>query len=264
MPAEGISVCAPSSSGPEDDVVLPTPLLERPFPDRGGEDRSVQPRRLIIFANGLLPDPEAARGLLQAGDRIICADAGARHARLLGVIPHLVVGDLDSLGLQEREWLDANRIPVIQYPRDKDQTDLELALQHALLEDPEQILIVAALGARLDHTLGNIALLADDRLAARRCSLDDGIEQVLLCRQRAEIRGSPGDLVSLLPWGNKVNGVLTAGLKWPLHGEALLPESSRGISNEMTAGLAEIRIESGLLLILHHRLKPEGQAAPEV
>jgi thiamine pyrophosphokinase len=217
-------------------------------------------RRLIIFANGVLPDTEAARALLQPDDRILCADAGARHARRLGLVPDLVVGDMDSLEPDDRNWLAANGVEVIQYPHDKDQTDLELAIQHGLSEYPQSIIIVAACGARLDHTLGNIALLTDDRLIDHQCSLDDGVEQVLLCRGRTEIHGVPGDVVSLLPWGAAATAVWTSGLRWPLRGETLLPERSRGISNEMTAESADIRIESGLLLIVHSRRLPTTAA----
>lgn len=215
-------------------------------------------RRLIIFANGILPSADAARTLLQPGDRIVCADAGARHARRLGLLPDLVVGDLDSLEADDRDWLDANGVKVIEYPHDKDQTDLELAIEHSLPQDPELIIIVAALGARLDHTLGNIALLASENLRDRACSLDDGLEQVLLCRQRTEVHGAHGDLVSLLPWGVRATGVRTSGLKWPLRGDTLLPERSRGISNEMTDEIAEVNIESGPLLIVHRRRPSEN------
>ncbi|HET6845720.1 MAG TPA: thiamine diphosphokinase, partial [Anaerolineales bacterium] len=117
--------------------------------------------RLIILANGVVPDLNAARALLREGDRILCADAGARHARALGLLPDLVVGDLDSLEPTDLQWLSENDVPVTQYPRDKDRTDLELAIQHGLEQAPESIVIIGALGARLDHTLGNLALLAD-------------------------------------------------------------------------------------------------------
>ena len=151
-----------------------------------------------------------------------------------GVRPDLVVGDLDSLAADDRAWLASQGVPVIQYPHDKDETDLELAIQHGIEKAPHSIVIIGALGARLDHTLGNIALLADERLKGHSAIIDDGVEQVLLCRGRTEIQGAPGDLVSLLPWGTPAIGVRTSGLKWPLQGDTLLPEKSRGVSNEMT------------------------------
>lgn len=217
--------------------------------------------RLVILANGVLPDLNAARRLLNASDRIFCADAGVRHARALGLRPDLVVGDLDSLDPEDHQWILANGVRIQQYPRDKDQTDLELAIQHGLEHGPEAILIMGALGARLDHTLGNIALLADGRLRGVPCSIDDGVEQVVLCRTSSEIHGAIGDLVSLVPWGMPAAGVRTSGLKWVLGGETLLPERSRGISNEMTAESAQVTIESGLLFVIHRRDLPAPQSS---
>ncbi|MFO3796054.1 MAG: thiamine diphosphokinase, partial [Anaerolineales bacterium] len=53
--------------------------------------------RVIIFANGSLPAPERARALLQEGDILIGADGGTRHLLALGLSPHAVIGDFDSL-----------------------------------------------------------------------------------------------------------------------------------------------------------------------
>lgn len=210
--------------------------------------------RILIFANGELPDLEAARRLLAPDDFIICADGGSRHALALGLTPDALIGDLDSIGEAELAGAVGSNTAVIRHERDKDDTDLELALNHALEQDPAFIIIVGALGGRLDHTLGNIALLADPRLIRRRCSLDDGLERVVLCRARTEINGAPGDLVSLVPWGGPAEGVRTDGLRWALRGETLLPERSRGISNEMLGESARVFVEYGSVLVIHRRL----------
>lgn len=216
--------------------------------------------RIVVFAGGLLPDPDAARRLVRSEDLLICADGGARHARTLGLAPHLIVGDLDSLNQADVEHFVSHRVAFKKYPKDKDQTDLELALSHALERDPEAIIIIGALGARLDHTLGNIALLADSRLVGRDCCLDDGVERVMLCRDRVPISGTPGDLVSLIPWGGPASAVHTTGLKWPLGGEVLLAERSRGISNVLLHETAKVRVEGGWLLVVHRRLSPGAGA----
>jgi len=210
--------------------------------------------RILIFANGELPDLEAARKLPAPDDLILCADGGSRHARALGLTPDALIGDLDSITEEELAALAGSKTAVVRAQRDKDETDLELALNYALERDPAFIVIVGALGGRLDHTLGNIALLADPRLIRRRCSLDDGVERVVLCRARIEINGAPGDLVSLVPWGGPAEGVRTDGLRWALRGETLLPERSRGISNEMLADTARVFVEYGSVLVIHKRL----------
>ncbi len=210
--------------------------------------------RIVIFANGELADPEKARALVQTGDMIVCANGGSHHALALGLQPDLIVGDLDSIHAEDRKRIETTAgIPLQQHPRDKNETDLELALQAAVELKPSAIVIVGALGKRLDQALGNIAMLSSPALASVDVRLDDGLEEAWFCRGRARIEGRPGDIVSLIPWGAAVEGVSTQGLRWPLTSETLYPERTRGISNEMLQPTAEVRIGSGLLLIIHRR-----------
>ena len=213
--------------------------------------------RILIFANGHLPDLDAARAIIRSDDFIVAADGGSRHALALGLTPHLIVGDLDSITDWERKIMEAAGVQVIQFPRDKNETDLELALQHAAEMQPEQVIIIGALGGRLDQTLGNIALLSDSRLPTLDLRLDDGVEELYFCRDQAEVHGRSGELVSLIPWGVPVEGVRTEGLRWPLSDETLYPDKTRGISNELMDEQAAVRIRSGLLLIVHRRAPQE-------
>ena len=208
------------------------------------------PKRIIIFANGDLPDPDKAHALLRESDFIIAADGGTRHALALGLTPNIIIGDLDSLNV-ERLTFNAE---IIQSPADKNETDLELAFQHALTLNPEQIIILAALGGRLDQTLGNIALVSNVQRSTSNVRLDDGIEEVFFCRDEYTIKGTSGDIISLIPWQGEVTGIVTTGLKWTLQNEILYPQKTRGISNEMMNDTATIQIKSGLLLIIHHRV----------
>ena len=210
------------------------------------------PKRIIIFANGDLPDLEKARALLHEDDFIIAADGGTRHALALGLTPNVIVGDLDSLPANFEISKFENE--VILYPRDKNETDLELAIQHALTLNPEQVIILAALGGRLDQTLGNIALISNLRPSTFDIHLDDGIEEIFFCRDTCGINGTLNDLISLVPWQGEVAGIVTTGLKWPLQNETLYPNKTRGISNEMIGEAATVQIKSGLLLIVHRRI----------
>jgi thiamine pyrophosphokinase len=209
--------------------------------------------RVVIFANGMLPDLDKARGLVDGSETILCADGGTRHALALGLTPAMIVGDRDSLSEEDQRRISDANVVIKPYAHDKDQTDLELALEHALSLSPDAILIVGALGRRLDHTLGNLALLTDPRLDDIDCRLDDGVEEAWFCRDQCEIRGAPGDLVSLIPWGMPVTGVRTQGLRWPLAGGVLRPDKTLGISNEMLGESATVRIETGPLLVVHRR-----------
>lgn len=210
-------------------------------------------QRILIFANGEIPDLDKARRLVKPDDYIICADGGARHALALGVQPHLVIGDMDSLEKGQWQKLENAGIPIELYPHDKNETDLELVIARAIELEPKEILVIAALGGRLDQTLGNLALLSDVRLSAFHTRFDDGVEEIVFCRDQVEILGRSGDILSLIPWGGPVHGIQTGGLRWSLDRETLYPEKTRGLSNEMTDAVANVQIGSGLLLIVHRR-----------
>jgi thiamine pyrophosphokinase len=210
-------------------------------------------KRILIFANGELPDINKTRDILKSDDYIMCADGGTRHASALDLKPDLVIGDMDSTEKGHLQKLQADGVSIELYPRDKDETDLELAIQHAIKLDPKEIIVVAALGGRLDQTLANIALLSSVQRSTFSIKLDDGTDEIFFSRDQVEVKGRSGDTVSLVPWQGPVSGIQTENLKWPLNDETLYPDKTRGISNEMTSDLAIIKISSGALLIVHTR-----------
>jgi len=214
-------------------------------------------KRAVIFANGMLPAPETVQALISPDDYLIAADGGSRHVHSLGLKPHILIGDMDSLTEEEQQLAVTEGATLLVHPGDKDQTDLELALQYALREGFTFIRIVAALGGRLDQTLGNLALLADPALRSVDIHVDDGLEEAWFIWDQAVIRGRAGDIVSLLPWGGPAVGVTTGGLKWMLNGETLHLHKTRGISNEMLSETATVSLQAGMLLCIHRRLESQ-------
>jgi len=208
-------------------------------------------KRALIFINGDLPDLDAARRILEPDAFMIAVDGGTRHLLVLGLLPSVVIGDLDSLDPAHLLTLEKNHVEIIQHPKDKDETDLELALNYALDLGYRNIRLVAALGGRLAHTLGNLSLLTNPSLAGLDLRIDDGVEEAFFVRRQAQIHGRAGETVSLLPWNGDVTGIQTEGLRWPLRHETLKAHKTRGISNEMVSDLAKISIDSGLLLCIH-------------
>jgi len=209
--------------------------------------------RAVIFVNGHIPDIGTVRRLIRPGDTILAADGGLRHVLALELTPSIVIGDLDSLTGDDVRKLEIAGTEIRRHPRDKNETDFELALQYVVEAGYREILVVAALGYRLDQTLGNLSLLTDLRLSTFDVRFDDGVEEVFFMRGSCQVRGAAGDIVSLIPWGAEVIGVVTDGLRWPLRGETLHPHKTRGISNELLGETASVTLESGLLLIVHRR-----------
>ena len=208
-------------------------------------------QRFVLFVNGELKSPEKLRSQLHPADTLIAVDGGLRHLTKLGLTPDLILGDLDSADPAEVTKFEAQGVPVCRYPPEKDETDLELGIEAALEEGAASIWIVAALGDRLDHTLGNIFLLTQPRLADLDVRLVDGEQEVFLIRDETTLTGQPGQIVSLIPLLGPVPGITTGQLAYPLRHETLYPDKTRGISNMMTAKTATVSIDNGILLCIH-------------
>jgi len=217
--------------------------------------------RAVIFANGTFTDPRQARDLLRADDLLIAVDGGTRHAWEAGVDPQLVIGDLDSLSPQEQERLRSSGTKVSSFSPHKDSTDLELALLRAVSEGADEILVLAALGGRLDQTIANLLLLTLPELAGRDVRIVQGAQIAFVIRDEALIEGRPGDTVSLIPVGGDAAGVTARGLEWPLDDETLHFGPARGVSNVLKAEQAAVRVQQGLLLcvVTHASEAKEGE-----
>jgi thiamine pyrophosphokinase len=209
--------------------------------------------RAVIFANGPVEDLPAAARLLRPEDTLIAADGGLRYLDQLGRLPALLIGDLDSTPPAAVERLSREGVPIERHPVAKDETDLELAILRTAADGFLRILVIGALGGRLDQTLANLALLADPRFAALDLVLDDGHEEAFLIRTQAVITGALGDLVSLLPVQGEAHGVTTGSLEFPLRAETLYSYRTRGVSNRMLASTAYVYLTAGLLLCIHTR-----------
>ncbi len=139
---------------------------------------------------------------------------------------------------------------VERHPTAKDATDLELALDAAIALGPTRIAVVGSDGGRLDHLLGSVLLLGDERYAATEIDAYLGDACVSVIRGSRTLTGAPGDLLSLLPLHAAAVGVTTEGLRYPLRGETLPPGTSRGISNVFNASEAQITVQRGCVLAI--------------
>jgi thiamine pyrophosphokinase len=216
----------------------------------------MEKQRAVIFVNGELPYLEALRRLIQPDDYLVAVDGGLRHVLALGLPPRLLIGDLDSVTSEQIAAMTARGVEVRRFAPRKDETDLQLAVQAVHEAGYRQVLLVAALGGRLDHTLGNLYLLTDPALADCEVRLDDGVEEVFLIRETGEVKGMAGDLVSLLPVEESASGVTTAGLEYPLRAEVLWRHQPRGVSNVMLGEKAGISVTDGTLFCIHTRQGP--------
>ena len=202
----------------------------------------------VVLANGDLNPPKDMPARLAAAGLVVAADGGSRHCRTLDLLPDIVVGDLDSLDSEARAELEAQGVQFVSHPADKDQTDLELALLHAKQVGALEILVLAGLGRRWDHTFANLLLAAHTQFSGQRILFLDGEQRLFVIRGPVRLDARMGERVSLLPLGGDADGVSTRGLQYPLNLETLTFGSSRGISNVVLTEGAEVDIVAGCLL----------------
>jgi thiamine pyrophosphokinase len=215
--------------------------------------------RAIVIANGHVENSEASQAQTWPHDLIICADGGAQRALALGLAPNVVIGDLDSLDGELQARLASECCQVLVHPTRKDETDLELALRYAIDHEVDEILILGALGGRIDQTLANVLLLALPELEGIKTRIVAGDQEMFFIRGQALIEGQIGDIVSLLPIAGDVTGITTEGLEYPLQCDTLEFGPTLGVSNVLTTPVARVQVERGLLLCVHISNRMENE-----
>lgn len=206
---------------------------------------------ILIFANGDISSGNWLNQYLDNATAVVAADGGISHLDLLGLTPDFIIGDLDSAEDGRVQRLASSGAQALEYSRDKDETDLELALLFSLSINEEEILIFGGIGGRWDHSLANILLLAHPQLKDREITFVDKRQRLWLVHGHTEVRGSPGDLISIIPIDSQARVLFTSGLRWQLEDDLLPLGPTRGISNEMTADRAEIMVKQGRFICVH-------------
>jgi thiamine pyrophosphokinase len=190
---------------------------------------------------------------LPDGAGVIAADSGLHVANTLGLRVDLLVGDLDSADASLVDAAVARGTIVERHPAEKDATDLELAFDAAAARGARRIVLVDGGGDRLDHLLGNLALLGSPAWAGVQIEAYTGTARLAVARggePPVDIHGPPGSLVTLLPVGTPARGIATEGLRYPLACEELAPGTTRGVSNELVGDAGSVRLQEGTLLVV--------------
>lgn len=176
-------------------------------------------------------------------NEIICADKGYLIAGSLGLEATLLIGDYDSMKQPERS--------VIKLPSEKDMTDSEAAIDLAVSRGNDDITVLGGIGGRLDHTMGNIGMLAKYCGHISHLTFVDG--------QNAMFMITPGSIMlpknkykylGVIAYGGSAVNVTLKGVKYPLSDHLLTDDTTLGVSNEIIDEAAEISFDAGKLLII--------------
>lgn len=207
--------------------------------------------RAVVFINGVIDDYATCARWLRVEDYIVAADGGAHHALALGCHLNAVVGDLDSLEPELVARLAENGVELVRYPVHKNETDLELAIEFALQQKVDEVLLMGAIGGRLDQTLANLLILAQREWPVQLTLIEGHqLAQLLRPGETLVLQALPGDTVSALPLSDTVTGITYTGMSYPLTNATLHLGSTRGVSNEVATTPATATIATGRLLII--------------
>ena len=197
--------------------------------------------QIVIFAGGTAPSDI---GTMPDGAFVIAADSGFDIARRHAVAVDLLIGDLDSVSEDA-----VHQAPqTLRFPVDKNETDLELAIDRARSMGVTSLLVIGGAGGRMDHFLANASLLAS--LDGLDVEWRTGSGTLLRVNGSVRVAGTPGETISLLAFGGPARGVRTTGLRWRLDNEHLLPGSTRGVSNAFIDDAALISLDEGNLMVV--------------
>lgn len=209
--------------------------------------------KCVVFCGGAIEDYGLVKNYLQGAELVLCVDSGARHCRELHVTPDYLIGDFDSISEDDFSALAEASVPIIRFPSEKDMTDSELAIQTACDKGCKSIILLGAVGSRLDHSLSNIFLLRKMADLNVEGMIVNEHNEVILINKSITLEREEGMFVTLLPLAGSAKGVTTAGLYYPLVDATLEVGSSWGVSNKFVADSATVTVKEGYLLVIKSR-----------
>jgi thiamine pyrophosphokinase len=206
--------------------------------------------RAAIFLNGAPDPPELLRRVADRADLVVAADGGARYALDAGVVPDLVVGDMDSLG-GTREVEERGAV-LERHPLRKDKMDGHLAILAVRERGASAVDLLCAAGGRFSALLAvPHIMLASERGGLWTTMVAGWGEAFVLEAGSRTVAGVPGDSVSVYPFTGPAIGVTLVGFEYPLRDARLEVGDTLGFHNELTGEVGRVSVEDGALLVIH-------------
>ncbi len=174
---------------------------------------------------------------------VIAADGGLVHTKKLGIIPDIVIGDMDSF---------SGEVPsdTLLFPVQKDDTDTMLAIKKGLELGFDEFEIYGGMGGRFDHTIANIQSLCYLKAHNANGVLKDENHTVFLVENEKVTLNEKGSYVSVFAYGEKAKGITLKGFEYPLENGELDFSFPLGVSNKALTEDASVEVQDGILLVI--------------
>ncbi|SHH09551.1 thiamine diphosphokinase [Tepidibacter thalassicus] len=206
--------------------------------------------KVAIISNGDIKDYDFHKNIVKKYDYIICADGASNHAYKMGIIPNMILGDLDSINEEVKKYFMNKKVKFNTFPSKKNKTDTEICIDYALNLGAKEVVLLGVIGSRMDHSLANINILYYLIKQGIKASIVNENNEIHITDNEIEVTGKQGDIISIIPLYNDVEGVTLKGLEYPLDNFYLKFSSSRGISNVMMGDRCKISLKKGYLLVI--------------
>jgi thiamine pyrophosphokinase len=213
--------------------------------------------RAAVFLNGAPDSPGLIQAVARRADLVVAADGGARYALDAGVVPDLVVGDMDSLGEDLAREVERRGASLERHQVRKDKMDGHLAVLAARERGATAADLLCAAGGRFGALFAvPHILLAAERIGLRSTVVADWGRMFVIEAGSRTLEGTPQDSVSIFPLSGPAAGVTLEGLVYPLEDAHLEPGDTLGFHNELIGREASVSVRSGALLVVHETEGP--------
>ncbi|MBO4940648.1 MAG: thiamine diphosphokinase [Clostridia bacterium] len=210
--------------------------------------------RCFVFCSAQIDSYDFLKSFDFEKSFIICADGGYKHTQKLGLVPDLWIGDGDSL---KNGHIAAKEI--IAFPPQKDNTDTDLAVMEALRRGYKDIIILGALGGRLDHEYSHFCLLKKILDNGGRGTLLDSDNEITMENKRFSVFPDDKKYISFFPFGGDVNDFCVKGLYYETENMHLVSGEVQASSNcFVDEKIGEISFSSGYILVIRSNDSKEG------
>lgn len=208
--------------------------------------------RAAVFLNGPPDRTDLLRRVAGASDFVIAADGGALHALAAGIVPDLVVGDMDSLGEEGARILEGRGAALERHPAKKDKMDGHLAVAAARERGATDLDLLCASGGRIDALFALPHLLLAAERGGMRATVVAGWGGMFVVENSSRtVVGGPGESVSVFPVSGAAEGVTLEGFEYPLRDATLEAGDTLGFHNELLGGEGAVCVREGVLLVIH-------------
>jgi thiamine pyrophosphokinase len=206
--------------------------------------------KVLIVTGGERPENELLKEKAASSSMVIAADRGAEYCLKAGILPYMVVGDMDSLPAGIQDELVSNKIEIHKFDCRKDTTDTQIAVDKAVEKGADEIEIIAGIGSRFDHSLANVYLLYRALRQGVQARIISRIHEIFLIEKQCVIENETGSIISFLPLGHSAKGITLKGFEYEINNTDMDMSFPIGISNIVGTDSAEVIVSVGILIAI--------------